>query len=61
MGRFVERGGYVVTTPDQKFVYNVQVDQQKLQQIAALLGIKPDDIDKMRTISTIYIDASGKK
>ena len=61
MGEFVKRGGYVVTTPDKKFVYNVQVDQRKLQEIAALLGIKPDDREKMRVITSIFVDAADKK
>jgi len=61
MGAFAKRGGYVVTTPDKKYVSNAQVDQEKLKQIAEILGIKQEDMEKLRTISTIYIDASGKK
>lgn len=61
MGAFAKRGGYVITTPEKKYVSNSEVDQKKLQKIAEILGISPEDRAKLKVISTIYVDASGKK
>jgi hypothetical protein len=60
MGAFVKRGGYVVTTPDKKYVSNSEVDQPTLKKIAEVLGMKPDEREKLRVITSIWIDASDK-
>ncbi len=61
MSGFVKRGGYVVTTPDKKYVSNTPVNQQTLQKIVEILGIKAEDKEKLKVITSIFIDASDKK
>jgi hypothetical protein len=62
MGSFVQHGGYIVTTPTKNYVSELPVSQSTLLQIAALLGIEPADISKLKseTIRTMFIYAPAE-
>jgi len=59
MGRYAPNGGFIVTTPDKKYIHpqDGNINQEKLHQIAEILGIPKADRDKLKaeTIRTIFV------